>query len=120
MSCILALPEVHVHMMVGEVSGLQNLPRSIFQSRLQIPQPSYAHAPVPVLVYMTYMPWHGGLAAVYAHMKIGEPEPGFENAFGMLFLAGAGSRAWCLVLGAFTFTDGYLAPSRVCLFCDAC
>jgi hypothetical protein len=28
------------------------------------------------------------LAEVYAHMKIGEPEPGFENAPGMLFLAG--------------------------------
>jgi hypothetical protein len=32
------------------------------------------------------------LAEVYAHMKIGEPEPGFENAPGMLFLAGAVDR----------------------------
>ncbi|KAF6256957.1 hypothetical protein COO60DRAFT_1626982 [Scenedesmus sp. NREL 46B-D3] len=33
------------------------------------------------------------LAEVYAHMAIGEPDPGFENAPGMLFLAGELYRA---------------------------
>uniref|UniRef100_A0A383W9N4 Uncharacterized protein n=1 Tax=Tetradesmus obliquus TaxID=3088 RepID=A0A383W9N4_TETOB len=33
------------------------------------------------------------LAEVYAHVKLGEPEPGFENAPGMLFLAGELYRA---------------------------
>jgi hypothetical protein len=60
------------------------------------------------------------LAEVYAHMKIGEPEPGFENAPGMLFLAGANSRVWCLMRFDSCATYAYLAPSHACLFCDAC
>jgi hypothetical protein len=40
------------------------------------------------------------LAEVYAHMKIGEPEPGFENAPGMLFLAGAWELFGCVWVDA--------------------